>query len=519
MKNKKIPISQIIRHIIQFAAFLIYPGLFISVFAALRAIVTALFGGTFTLASMGGDLLLLIAVFPITILWGRFFCGYLCSFGAIGDLIHAIADKLGIRQISFSPNMERKLKRIKYGILGLNIILIWILGMNIDAAFSPWAVFGLLTAGNFGNVISVGMLLLVLFLAGSALIERFFCRYLCPLGAIFSLVSARRLYRIKRNKTTCVNCALCTGKCSMGINVHQADRIRSGECIDCMKCTAVCPQASLYARPAPAVAGTAAALATFGLVSVGNVASASFFPNSNYIASASTASAKGGYQDGTYEGSGEGFRGMTQVEVTVENGNIAEINILSYEDDDQFFNKAKSSIIDSILTKQSVDVSTVSGATFSSRGIIEAVANALKVDSTTTQASGNNSTSDASSDNNSNSTSGATAAALDLTAVEDGTYTGTGTGLRGTTKVIVTVSDHKMTDITIDSYEDDPEFFERASAMIIDEILEKQSLDVSTVSGATFSSNSILEAVADSLGADFTNPNSSMDGGHFHHGQ
>lgn len=98
----------------------------------------------------------------------------------------------------------------------------------------------------------------------------------------------------------------------------------------------------------------------------------------------------------------------------------------------------------------------------------------------------------------------------------DGTYTGSGTGLRGTTSVTVTVSGGVITSIEIDSYQDDSQYFNRAKSTIISEILKAQSVDVSTVSGATFSSNGILEAVADALSLDFTNPNSTMS---FSHGR
>jgi uncharacterized protein with FMN-binding domain len=101
----------------------------------------------------------------------------------------------------------------------------------------------------------------------------------------------------------------------------------------------------------------------------------------------------------------------------------------------------------------------------------------------------------------------------------DGVYTGTGTGFRGDTEVTVTVSSGKITDIEIVSYQDDREYFEHASS-IIDDILSLQSVDVDTVSGATFSSNGILEAVADALNVGFTNPNSTLqgEGGHGFHG-
>lgn len=95
--------------------------------------------------------------------------------------------------------------------------------------------------------------------------------------------------------------------------------------------------------------------------------------------------------DGVYTGTGTGFRGDTEVSVTVENGYITEIVIDSYRDDEQYFQRAKSSVLSAILTAQSPDVDAVSGATYSSNGIMEAVADALNAEFTaTTPSSGGN---------------------------------------------------------------------------------------------------------------------------------
>ncbi len=202
--------------------------------------------------------------------------------------------------------------------------------------------------------------------------------------------------------------------------------------------------------------------------------------------------------------------------MTVENGYITGVLVTSYQDDDEFFSKAKVTVVDGIISAQGVDVATVSGATYSSQGILEAVANALGVEGTTgagastEMTSEKDTTSETSADATSSSVSG-----LDLSAVADGTYTGSGTGLRGTTTVSVSVAGGKITDIQVVSYEDDQQYFERAESTMVSEVLAAQSLGVDTVSGATFSSNSILEAVANALDIDFTNPNSSLSlGGH-----
>ena len=86
--------------------------------------------------------------------------------------------------------------------------------------------------------------------------------------------------------------------------------------------------------------------------------------------------AKGNFEDGVYTGQGTGYGGITEVEVTVENGSITKIEVLSNHDDQTFFNRALT-LIDTIIDEQSYDVDTVSGATYSSRGILEAVKNAL----------------------------------------------------------------------------------------------------------------------------------------------
>lgn len=168
----------------------------------------------------------------------------------------------------------------------------------------------------------------------------------------------------------------------MGIHIPETDAVVSGECIQCMQCLAACPKESLSANPAGAIAGTAAAAAIGGTVVVGNLLS---FPVSETVsgrqATEKTERAeiteKGNYKDGIYTGTGEGFRGKTQVQVTVEDGYITDIAVLSFQDDREFFQKAQSAVIGDILAEQTSDVDAVSGATFSSNGIMEAVADAL----------------------------------------------------------------------------------------------------------------------------------------------
>lgn len=183
--------------------------------------------------------------------------------------------------------------------------------------------------------------------------------------------------------------------------------------------------------------------------------------------------------DGTYEGSANGFSGKIKVSVVIKNQTIRSINILSNSDDEAFFNRAKEGVTASILAKQSTDVDTVSGATYSSRGIINAVKDALS-----------------SSDGEEQ-----TVVAKGDFALNDGYYEGTGNGFAGPVKLFIEIKDKSIVGIYIVKTSDDAGFFNRAKEGVTASILEKQSTDVDTVSGATYSSRGIIEAVSNAMEA------------------
>ena len=196
--------------------------------------------------------------------------------------------------------------------------------------------------------------------------------------------------------------------------------------------------------------------------------------------------------DGVYKGTGTGYAGEITVAVQIKDKQIVAIDILSSSDDAAFFKRAQA-VIDKIIEGQTLEVDTVSGATYSSRGIISAVKNALtgEKDSGTTGQSQSGGGAAAGS-----STSVATVE--DPAAYKDGTYYGTGTGFGGTLKVKVEISGGKITDIQIMENQDGSEYISKASALI-NTIISSQSTNVDTVSGATYSSVGIIQAVRDAL--------------------
>lgn len=210
-----------------------------------------------------------------------------------------------------------------------------------------------------------------------------------------------------------------------------------------------------------------------------------------------TQTATGSFElaDGVYKGSATGFSGPVTVAVTIMDKKITSIDILSSTDDEAFFNRAKG-VIDRIIASQSFDVDVVSGATYSSNGIIGAVKNALtgEKDNGVTGKSKQGSTSDSESD----SSLAEIAAVQDASTYKDGTYYGTGKGFAGTMKVKVDISGGKIASISIVSTKDGDSYVKSASSLL-DTIVEKQSTNVDTVSGATFSSRGIIAAVRSAL--------------------
>lgn len=204
--------------------------------------------------------------------------------------------------------------------------------------------------------------------------------------------------------------------------------------------------------------------------------------------------AKGSFDlaDGIYKGTGTGYAGEITVAVTIKDKQITAIDILSSSDDAAFFNRAKT-VIDRIIAGQTLDVDVVSGATYSSNGIISAVKNALtgEKDSGETGAS----------QSGNSAAEGSTLALADVAdaaAYRDGTYYGTGTGFGGAMKVKVVINGGKISSIDIVENHDDSSYLNRAKALI-NNIIATQSTNVDIVSGATYSSNGIKSAVRDAL--------------------
>lgn len=185
------------------------------------------------------------------IILGRLICGFLCPFGLIQDLLH----KIPLPKVRVNPKVDRILRYLKYAVLLVLVILLPILIRNEVNMGYTWfcqyvcpagtlAGLSLIASNPFlaqmlGFLFSWKMCILVIVIISSTLIHRPFCKYLCPLGAIYGLFAKFSLYQMNLDKSKCVGCGKCEKVCPM--DVKCTTDINTAECIRCGRCKAACP--------------------------------------------------------------------------------------------------------------------------------------------------------------------------------------------------------------------------------------------------------------------------------------
>lgn len=419
-RRKRFPVFSFARTAVQIIFFVLMPTLYYNAFASLIELLQNVWHGTVSWVTMWPSILTLLITASVTIIAGRIFCGWMCAFGSLTDWVYKVFSPLTNQNIRFTKKADDILKFVKFCVL-LVLLCIGVLSASFSlSAMSPWDAFGMLfTVGEKPSLVFViqslmpALVLLIIILFASAFTERFFCRYLCPMGAFFSLTSGKKLLYIRKERTSCGNCRICTQNCTTGIPLHEMDEVKSGECIACLKCVDVCPRknAKIYWKKGsvlPVIAVITAVCMISAFLSVASVLSdrnSAMVPSLTEAAVPSDSSSiltetqTSGtdtssvsdpnetvlqtnaqlYADGVYRGTGTGYRGgTTKIDITILQGQITHVKDVSNEDDWEFFDKAFSQISSDIISTQSTQVDTVSHATYSSEGILEAAEEALK---------------------------------------------------------------------------------------------------------------------------------------------
>lgn len=199
---------------------------------------------------------LLVAFLAISLLMKKAFCSWLCPIGTLSEHLWKLGRKIFKKSLRIPRWVDLPLRSVKYLLLGFFGFFIAVMSAEQIAGFmqGPYAMVADVKMLNFfrymGGMAAIVLLALVLF---SVVIENFWCRYLCPYGALMGLVSVLSPVKIRRDEQACIDCGKCSKACPSHLAVDQLVQIRSVECTACMECVAVCPaESALQFAMAPA---------------------------------------------------------------------------------------------------------------------------------------------------------------------------------------------------------------------------------------------------------------------------
>lgn len=182
------------------------------------------------------SLVLMAIVLVMSIAFGAVFCGWVCPFGTLQEWIGKFGRKLLRKKYNnvVPQKLDRVLRYFRYAVMAWIIYITAVTGKLVFEDIDPYyALF------NFwSDEVAVQALVLLGFIAAASLIiERPWCKYACPLGALIGLTNIFRIFKIRRNESTCISCGKCDGACPMGIKVSESKTIRNHQCIGCLECT------------------------------------------------------------------------------------------------------------------------------------------------------------------------------------------------------------------------------------------------------------------------------------------
>jgi len=205
-------------------------------FGGVVTIYTYFTEGAFVQNIQQSSITLMWLVLGLTLLFGPVFCGWICPFGTVEEFVGKIGRKIFKKRYNnFIPfKLDKLLKYLRYVVLLLVVILTATSGKLLFSNVDPYfALFNIWSS----EVTRLSLLILGLILIGSLFVERPWCKYLCPFGALLGIFNFFRIVKLKRNEKACINCKLCDQVCPMNIDISTSKVITDHQCISCLLCT------------------------------------------------------------------------------------------------------------------------------------------------------------------------------------------------------------------------------------------------------------------------------------------
>lgn len=202
------------------------------------------------------NLVLGAAIVIATLLVGNAFCGWVCPFGALQDGIAWLRRKLHLPTLAVPHTLDRVLRWGRFVVLALVMWMSFTTAKLWFFDYDPYVtLFGLHWLYEFTPAMWPALAILGIVVVGAFLVERAFCRYLCPLGAVFAILNRFSILRIRRAPATCTDCKLCDKACPVGIEPAKAQPFVSTDCVGCMDCLTTCPVKGAIKLDAPVLLG------------------------------------------------------------------------------------------------------------------------------------------------------------------------------------------------------------------------------------------------------------------------
>ena len=187
---------------------------------------------------------LLMAFVAMSLVAKKSFCSWLCPVGTLSEALARLGKKIFRRNFHLPRWFDIPLRGLKYLLLGFFVLIIGTMSSTAieDYMHTPYGIIADVKMLNFFREMSqTAAIVLVVLVLLSVVIENFWCRYLCPYGALMGLVSLLSPLKIRRNPSACIDCGKCTRACPAALPVDRLVQIRSAECTACMACIASCP--------------------------------------------------------------------------------------------------------------------------------------------------------------------------------------------------------------------------------------------------------------------------------------
>jgi polyferredoxin len=191
-------------------------------------------------------LILFIAIVAVSLFLKKGFCGWICPVGTLSQYVWMAGEKVMGRNFRVEAYTDIGLRSIKYVLFSLFFwVIVVAMGSTMNIMFfgsDYYKMADVKMLKFFTDMTTLTFWVLVALAVLSLLYKNFWCRYLCPYGALLGIVSRWSPIKVRRNEEQCVHCSACTKSCPALIDVEKKDVVKSGECFGCMTCVSNCPK-------------------------------------------------------------------------------------------------------------------------------------------------------------------------------------------------------------------------------------------------------------------------------------